>query len=93
MRPPLVTRAYANYGRWVVECHDRAAGELRVGQSEWRCPLCRTEYHVIWPAERRRIERLLSPRPIANQNWLPGETLADLLAENIEHGLAAEEAA
>jgi len=39
---------------------------------------------------RIEIEQLLRPRPLANQNWIVGETLEHLLAENIEHGLAPE---
>lgn len=54
---------------------------------------------VEWPPEWREIELLLGVRPIpANMNWFPGkgptvvlhperETLADLQAENIEHGV------
>ena len=53
---------------------------------------------VEWPTEWREIELLLGVRPIqANMNWFPGEgptakiskreTLADLQAENIEHGV------
>lgn len=41
---------------------------------------------------RRGIERLLMMRPIPyTRNWLPGETLTDLLAENIEHGIGPSE--
>lgn len=36
----------------------------------------------------RGIERLLSMRPDElNRNWVPGETLIDLMAENAKHGV------
>ena len=36
------------------------------------------------------IWELLRWRGTSNQNWLPGETLDDLRAENVEHGLRAD---
>ena len=50
-------------------------------------------YQLLWPGARVEIEQLLRPRPLINQNWLVGETLEHLLADNIEHGLAPEGAA
>jgi hypothetical protein len=41
-----------------------------------------------WPPNVADIEALVMPRPVpATRNWLPGETMLDLLAENIEHGI------
>lgn len=40
-----------------------------------------------FPAERQQIERVLRKRRMENMNWKPGETLADLSAENKAHGL------
>lgn len=38
----------------------------------------------------RSVERLLLMRPVRQtQNWFPGETLADLMLENAEHGVFA----
>jgi len=38
------------------------------------------------PTNYQQIERVLLERPNReNQNWLPGETLDDLLRENKEH--------
>ena len=46
-----------------------------------------------WPTNVADIEALVMPRPVpATRNWLPGESLGDLLAENIEHGLVPTEA-
>ena len=38
------------------------------------------------PPERTEIEAALAPRPPEHRNWLPGEPVATLRAENIEHG-------
>src|ERR1019366_9571036 len=69
-----------------VECENNT-----VGGNAW--------IPVKWPKEWREIEALLGVRPTpACMNWFPGEgatakiskreTLADLQAENIEHGVA-----
>lgn len=43
---------------------------------------------VEWPPDPAGIELILSWRPDPeNRSWEPGETLADLLRENAEHGL------
>lgn len=44
---------------------------------------------IIWPSERfiEQMLAILAPRPEVNTNWLPGETLDFLRAENMEHGL------
>jgi len=53
---------------------------------------CGAGYTLLWPSRRVEIENLLRPRRIVNQNWNIGEPIDHLLAENIEHGLAAEPA-
>lgn len=45
-------------------------------------------YEVIFPAEKAEIERVLRVRPRAARNWFAGIPLSDLLAENIERGVA-----
>lgn len=46
-----------------------------------RCP-------ADWPSNVSEIEALVMPRPVpATRNWLPGEALHDLLAENVAHGI------
>jgi hypothetical protein len=43
---------------------------------------------VELPGEMSQIEAALLVRPVPNnRNWRPGETVEDLIAENIEHGL------
>jgi hypothetical protein len=45
---------------------------------------------VDFPAAREALEAELVKRDVAdNRNWTPGETLADLQADNIVHGVAA----
>jgi hypothetical protein len=37
------------------------------------------------------VERLLTFRPdVTTRNWVPGETLHDLLAENVAHGIGPD---
>jgi len=92
MAVPLITRAYVNRGRWIAECECRHAAQVSSGD-EWRCPVCGTRYVVLWPADRVAIQDALRQRPVENQNWLPTETINDLLAENIEHGISAPRSA
>jgi hypothetical protein len=45
------------------------------------------EYFPEWPPDKAEIERILRLRPAAkHMNWHPGETLADLRLQNIQHG-------
>lgn len=56
------------------------------------CWDCGTDVEVIWPPETvvQGVERLLSLRPdVSTRNWWPGETLHDLLADNMAHGVIA----
>lgn len=49
---------------------------------------CGTEFSVRFPAERLEIERLLNLRPHRrNRNWHPHESVDDLKAENLRHGV------
>ncbi len=47
--------------------------------------------HIIrldWPADLEAIDRVLARRPDpSTRNWLPGETVEDLKAENLLHGM------
>jgi hypothetical protein len=45
---------------------------------------------VDWPDDPAGIEQALNARPLSHTRaWLPGETVADLQAENAEHKVAA----
>lgn len=88
--PPGFVHAYANRGRWVAECFDcSAAASLDRFQDGFVCE-CGYPVSVVWPSEAmvHGVERLLLMRPSRkNQNWLPQETLHDLLQENAENGV------
>jgi len=83
--------AEINWGRWIVRCPVcMSAEEVVYGEKKFRC---RDEYggcgHVetiSYPSERAEIEDALSERAKQNRNWVPGESVAALHAENIEHG-------
>lgn len=58
------------------------------------CPDCAMQgnqfrpMRVVMPERRQDIERLLRMRPDPNtRNWIPPETVENLIAENLEHGL------
>jgi hypothetical protein len=72
---------------------------FKIGHGEYKCAPWGPEAHpdgfcgvtstVVWPApaKRREILGILRWRPLpSNQNWFPGETIAQLKAENVEHG-------
>lgn len=89
-------------GRWVIACptcprrvpaHTAAGGRVEL----FRCPLCHNSaagkrpFPVLWPTveQAARISRILACRPDPKtRNWIPGESLHMLAAENIEHGCA-----
>jgi len=62
-------------------------------ESSFRCREerggCGLVCEAVWPAKHADIEWILQQRPaVATRNWLPGETLLDLMNENLEHGIA-----
>lgn len=58
-----------------------ANGILHCGTTGSTCP-------VDFPDERFDITRVLARRPDERtRNWFPGESVADLVAENIGHGV------
>ncbi len=91
---PLVA-ARANWGRWVVDCpRCPSARWFTPGMPEFTCLDCGMQAEVIWPPPDMvsGVERLLMMRPnVATRNWLHGESLHDLLQENLDHGLASGE--
>lgn len=42
-------------------------------------------YEVIFPEDKALIEKLNSKRKEQNRNWKPGESVKDLVAENLDH--------
>lgn len=90
--PSASVAVSVNHGRWVVDCPDCAGAQLACKTDHrFMCNECgnvvvgglwRT---VDWPddAAGLQIEAALKVRPIANQNWIPSESVEDLLAENL----------
>ena len=81
--------AYVNHGRWVVDCPAAgcAGAELASDVRPFVCASCgEGPYQTRFPTERAAIEAALESRPVEAQNWLPGETVADLEAENEVNG-------
>jgi len=84
--------AEVNHGRWIAKCPFCAGAELAMGDAFF-CQSCKMVVNggrpisLNWPAARASIEHLLGKRPLANRNWLPGESVDMLRAENLMHGL------
>lgn len=92
--------AYLNWGQWVAHCPRCPNAEKRgtcddgsTGGLDAEVFYCRSSHGgcglragIDWPNEIVKIEQILRVRPPAFRNWFPGETLADLLAENTQHG-------
>lgn len=52
------------------------------------CGHCGQQSMVEFPPERQGITALLARRPVPEtRNWRPGESLADLVGENVTHGV------
>lgn len=90
---PGLAYAEANWGAWIARCprpYCTNAMGLDRGQRAFAClgpDSCGFEADVIWPADPQAIEAILEMRPVSRtRNWLPGESLEDLLQENAEHG-------
>jgi hypothetical protein len=88
--------AYVNHGRWVADCPDCNGAELVTPNEPMMCDACFNEGNggayraVVFPRSQREIEAQLAIRPEPeHRNWAPGETVAQLRAENAEHGIEA----
>lgn len=89
--------ARVDAGRWIAECpdcHDAQYVWTAEAHPLFLCVTCfnatvgRRWRPVLIPSERAAIEAALEPRPMPhNRNWTPGETVADLRAENRQHGI------
>jgi hypothetical protein len=91
------------WGQWVAKCpRPDCHNAERIGRCDDGSPggltgssfTCRTSHGgcglqcaVDWPDNVDDIEYVIRPRPVTARNWSPGETVQDLLRENIEHGL------
>ena len=91
-----VAKAKVSHGRWVVDCPGEfcnGAEYVDMNNKIFMCCSCwNTEFENKWlkvsvPENRKEIEEILLKRSIKVRNWLPDETLDDLIKENLEHGL------
>lgn len=88
----------AYQGMWIARCGRpwcTNALALDRGQTRFECVAldgCGWFGEAIWPADPDAIEAILAVRPVpGTRNWLPGETLAQLLEENAVHGCIPDE--
>lgn len=93
--------AWIESGHWIVDCSaDDCRAVLAAHRIDCVCldeSVCDhlavpcgapVAYHAVFPADKMEIERLLNLRSRRmNRNWLIGETVADLKAENLLHGV------
>ena len=96
--PPAV--AQVNAGRWVAMCPtgDGGAEYVDLARATFFCCECRNAstggvpIPLVMPDESMRtlIEGALLARPDAKtRNWLPVESVADLMSQNAAHGVGA----
>ena len=83
--------AFVINSSWAIQCP--VCKELFVAQigEPFPCPNCGSAArNVIFPENKDAIEVVLLARPDPRTRaWVPGETVDDLIAENIQHGLEA----
>ena len=67
---------------------NRDGRKYGIARTVMHCANCEHTSRVTFPDDRKRIDKLLSRRPVPEtRNWHPGETTAILLEENTAHGL------
>lgn len=86
--------AFVLRSNWVVQCPTCPEALLAEPGEPFWCPNCLNVSNggqaltALFPEDRTEIERLLLLRPAPeNRNWLAGETVAQLAAENAAHGI------
>ena len=91
--------AYVNYGQWIAECPSGDGGAVVASLTEpFMCPECWNVkwsgqwLRVVFPADKAVIEAVLLARPkergeYRTRNWLPSESVSDIRAENLTHGI------
>lgn len=78
-----------NHNRWNPMCPECNAG-VCTGRNwkEARCFGCGAIFRtVVWPEDIDAIEKILHKRPPKARHWKPHETIAELFAQNIQHGV------
>lgn len=92
VRPdPRTLVVHVSEGRWAADCPGCGAG-IAI-HPEWTSAPClgdgcyRVYASIAVPSDWREIEAVLDRRDRINQNMRPGETVADLEAENAANGV------
>ena len=87
-------RAEINHGRWIARCLCGGAEDVAPAEPVFYCLSCGNADNdgrvmtIEFPADRAAIEEALLKRPeMETRNWLPGESVDDLITENRKHGL------
>jgi hypothetical protein len=90
--PGQAIQVYVNHGRWIAECPDcRGAQVAARSDPRFFCVDCLNAWcggrwvRLVWPPDASDIEALLLKRETHHRNWSPGESVNDLLAENVAH--------
>lgn len=98
----VATEAFVNGGRWLALCQTEScngAEYVNLDELLFFCCECRnaeSDHHairVVLPdaKTRKQVEAYLGARPAwETRNWHPTETVAQLRAENREHGIRLE---
>jgi hypothetical protein len=97
--PAGLAYAEVHRGIWIARCPrpycDNAVA-LVLGTPFMVCAgdrdCCGLEAPVVWPNDPIAIAALLAMRPVPKtRNWLPHETIEDLIAENAQHDVLPPE--
>lgn len=100
-------RPYCEGGIWIAQCpqswcvgadhYGPGPHTGRIGglcEDRFTCPRCTNVVGVIWPDNVDDIMHVLMRRPMPEtRNWLPGETVQDLIVENAIHGIGVQQLA
>lgn len=97
----LTVKVYVSWGLWVARCvRPDCIGAEHYGHAPitgvvggltrhgFRCAACGLVCRAEWPANAEDIMFVLAQRPMSHtRNWNLGETLEDLIVENVVHGI------
>lgn len=94
--PEIGVAAHVNHGRWLVECPTCCGAQFALQEHpRFMCNYCANVAveglwrPVTWPTDRAKIEAALDARVLDdNKNWSPGDSVKELLADNVLHGVA-----
>ena len=78
---------FVNHGRWIVNCSTKYCDGARLAVDAAKpCSNCGCVTAATFPADKQLIDAALARRIVPDtRNWLPGETVNDLVAENETH--------